>query len=205
MTTLTLLNNQWKQVPAVIRKFLLRGLLLLACWKIAYVFYLGPRATLDGPLTSTVGRQTAWLMNALSSGNSYRAVYQVLEQSRQPDDQLGPAIHSAVYFGSQRILTIADACNGLELFILYAGFILCFPATLKRKLFYTLLGMPFIHGINLLRCVALGYISLLKPQALDFAHHYLFKIMVYGAILLMWWLFTQKIVLKNSYAPEAMA
>lgn len=205
MTTLTRLNSSWKQVPAVIQKFLLRGLLLLALWKTAYVFYLGPTATLDGPLTRAVGQQTTWLMNLLSPDQPFHPVYQVLAEARHPENQLGPAVHSAIYYKDKRVLTIADACNGLELFILYAGFILCFPTSWKRKGYYTLVGLPFIHGINLVRCAALGYISILKPQALDFAHHYLFKVMVYGAILLLWWLFTKKIVLNPTDADTALA
>ena len=66
MKILAPLYNQWEQVPAVIRTFLLRGLFLLVFWKLAYVLYWAPQGTLDIPLTTLVGTHTAGTLNALN-------------------------------------------------------------------------------------------------------------------------------------------
>lgn len=200
MNSALYLSHQWKQVPDRIRKFILRGLFLLILWKLAYIFYLGPSAILDRPLTFRVGEQTTALLNLLTGSSSFTSHYQVAG-TIAAHNQLGPPANAVVDFNGRKVITIANACNGLELFILYAGFLLCFPATFSRKLAYLAIGLPAIHVANILRCAALGYIGIWRPHLIEIAHHYVFKIVVYGLILFLWWHFTSRI--KLSHAPAA--
>jgi exosortase/archaeosortase family protein len=95
-----------------------------------------------------------------------------------------------IYRGPFKTLSIADVCNGLELMVLYAGFLLCWPAGSVRKIKFIAGGFLLIVLLNILRCAALALISVHKPQYVDFYHHYLFTFLIYGCIFLLWYLFT---------------
>ncbi|MFM7713329.1 MAG: hypothetical protein ACKO7A_11620 [Microcystis sp.] len=204
MKILAPLYNQWEQVPAVIRTFLLWGLFLLVFWKLAYVLYWAPKGTLDIPLTTLVGTHTAGTLNALNHSEQYSAVL-TQSQSRTDPNQLGPQVNAKVFYGDKPILTIANACNGLELLVLYAGFIFSYPARWQRKALFLLFGIPLVHAINIARCVGLGYLSVWRPHYFDFAHHYLFKIMIYSSILLLWWAFTSFSTSSPRHESSALA
>ena len=149
------------------------------------MLFRSPSALLDRPLTIRVGQQTTALLNLLTGSSSFTSHYQSAG-SIAAHNQLGPSANAVVDYQGRKVITIANACNGLELFILYAGFLLCFPATLSRKLAYLIIGLPAIHVANILRCAALCYIGIWRPHLIDIAHHYVFKIVVYGLILLLW-------------------
>jgi len=93
---------------------------------------------------------------------------------------------------------IVPSCNALELMILYAGFILCYPAPSRSKWIWISFGMIAIYFINLIRCISLVGIANSKlSHYLDFAHHYVFTIFVYGCIFLMWVWFIKSMKAKT--------
>jgi exosortase/archaeosortase family protein len=79
-----------------------------------------------------------------------------------------------------------DSCNAFKLFVLYAGFLICAPGIIKKKLVYTLIGLPLIFVLNIARCYAVAILVLRKPEWIYIAHHYIFTIVVYSAIFLLW-------------------
>lgn len=98
---------------------------------------------------------------------------------------------------------IADGCNGLELYILYLGFLVAIPSSVKRKLFYGVFGALVIYLVNMFRCVGLAYMAIYWRDQFDFAHHYLFKVIVYGTIFLLWMGFAEKTFKSDEYSPSA--
>jgi len=181
----------WKETPKAIRIFLFKGLLLLVVWKAVYVLYLGPSGVLDKPLTTLVGRQTTTVLNAFTSGTNYSNVLERFSADDEPD-QLGEPLNAVIYCKGRQVLTVANACNGLELFVLYIGFLICMPASFLRILFFLVSGVLAIHILNVMRCAGLGWLSSYHPGLLNFAHHYLFKIILYSVILIFWLLFTKQ-------------
>jgi len=99
---------------------------------------------------------------------------------------------AVIYYQRENALSVADACNALELFVLYAGFIICFPSSTKRKIVFTIGGILFIFLINVLRCAGLTWIFTFHPQYGDFSHHFLFTFIVYACIFLLWIWFSKK-------------
>lgn len=106
-------------------------------------------------------------------------------------------LSSAIYHNGYKVLDIAQACNGLELLVLYIGFIVCMPSNIKRKLLYIGIGILLLDSVNILRCVGLIYLREYFHAYFEFAHHYIFKIMIYTATFLIWVRFSRKIQLKN--------
>jgi exosortase/archaeosortase family protein len=106
-----------------------------------------------------------------------------------------PVMH--INLDRQQVLSIADVCNGLEVMVLYAGLILCLPASIKRKIRFILPGIVLIEVLNVIRCAGLAEIYLTHPEYLDFSHHYLFTFLVYAFIFWLWFLFSRDLDLTK--------
>jgi exosortase family protein XrtF len=188
------------QFPPQVRIFLLRGLVLFALWKIIYLFFLAQPRTLDGPLTNAVGRQSVWMLNKLYQTQGFKATPVVAVTRMEGEYQVAKV--SKIDKNGKHLLNISDDCNGLELFILYIGFILSMPATIKRKVVYLIVGVCIIHIVNLLRCVGLSALLMRWDEYFDLAHHYIFKIMVYSTIFVLWVRFSNNLsVFKTNHEP----
>jgi exosortase family protein XrtF len=185
------LSLGWKKVPPFIKLFLLKGLLFFVLWKALYLFLLLPHRVLDAPMTYTVSMGTTKALNFLDASNTFSSkagVYKnVIDEVAHNDAQMD------IFASGKLILSIADGCNGLELFILYAGFIICLPASLWRKAIFLFFGSLMIFLVNILRCAILTLIALHYPRYLNFSHHYVFTFLVYIFIFSLWLLYTKKL------------
>lgn len=185
------LKSLKKDIPLPIRLFLGKALLFFIVWKIIYSLFLYDSKVLDYPLTKHVGEASTLFLNNsffLSGFTTERVL--ISEESSIIES-------SEIYHNGNLVLYIADACNGLELMVLYIGFIICMPSKFWRKILYIILGILFIDLINILRCSGLIYLREYFHAYFDFAHHYLFKAIVYGATFIMWMVYSRKISLKN--------
>jgi exosortase/archaeosortase family protein len=83
----------------------------------------------------------------------------------------------------------------------FALFVIAFPGSVKKKLWFIPLGIVIIHFANVLRVIGLAAINYVAPQYLEFNHTYTFTILVYGIIFLlwMWWV---KAALKENKVHE---
>ena len=86
----------------------------------------------------------------------------------------------------RKVVGIADPCNALELYILFIGFLICVPTTTKRFILFSLGGIAVIFVLNILRCAGMIWVNIHRNEVFDFAHHYLFKLIVYAAIFGGW-------------------
>lgn len=189
------LKSALKDIPLPIRLFLGKALLLFIIWKVVYSGFLYDSQYLDHPLTTHVAEASASVLNHLTSMSGFstkRENTTIVFEGAGTVSQL-----SAIYHYDYKTLNIANACNGLEVFVLYIGFIICMPSSFLRKLKYIVLGILILDAINILRCVGLIYLIEYFEVYFDFAHHYLFKAMVYTATLIIWGYFARKIHLKN--------
>jgi exosortase family protein XrtF len=193
-------KKAFEQFPPQVRIFLLRGLVLFAIWKFVYLFFWAQPRTLDGPLTNTVGSQSVWILNQVYQTKGFKSTPVVAVTRMEGDYQIAKV--SKIDKDGKHLLNIADDCNGLELFILYIGFILSMPATIKRKVVYLIGGVFIIHIVNLLRCVGLSALLMHWDRYFDLAHHYIFKIMVYSTIFVLWVRYSNNLsVFKTSHEP----
>ena len=193
-------KKAFEQFPPQVRIFLLRGIVLFAIWKFVYLFFWAQPRTLDGPLTNTVGSQSVWILNQVYQTKGFKATPGVAVTRMEGDYQIAKV--SKIDKEGKHLLNIADDCNGLELFILYIGFILSMPATIKRKVVYLIGGVFIIHIVNLLRCVGLSALLMHWDRYFDLAHHYIFKIMVYSTIFVLWVRYSNNLsVFKTTHEP----
>ena len=164
------------KIPKPLLTFIGKGILFFVIWKFSYLFFLKPNHWLDGWLTLSLGASVNWVITQLSP--QLKSSIQLVNND---------IIISTLRNGSRStVLMIADACNALELMVLYLGFILASSLPFRKQIHYLYSGIFFIFIINVLRCLLLIYVALFLPFAFVFAHHYLFTSIVYLLIFLMW-------------------
>ena len=88
---------------------------------------------------------------------------------------------------------IGEPCNGVKVFGLFSLFIMAFPGSWKKKLWFIPLGVFVVHTANAIRIAALTIISAKNPEALDFNHNITFQVIIYGLIFLLWYWWVQKL------------
>lgn len=196
-----IISDHFKKFPPAIRLFLLRIFVLFIVWKLVYGFLLQPDRILDGPLTMKVGGDVAWFLRKSFNSQDFQATDRISEKWFEGQQLKTPV--SRIEYKGKKIMHIADGCNGLELYILYLGFLVAIPASVKRKLFYGVFGALVIYLVNMFRCVGLAYMAIYWRDQFDFAHHYLFKVIVYGTIFLLWIGFAEKTFKSDEYSPSA--
>ncbi len=196
---ITKIKTAIRQIPTPVKSFLLRALVFFLIWELAYNIFLLPNRLVDRPLCEFVGKGTASFINIIKGGN--QAYCQTVSSYAYNEGELYLSDRAVVFLGPNRLIGIADACNGLNLLVLFIGFIVVYPSKIHVKLIYSIVGIVAIMLLNIARCAGLGLIHNSYPSFTDFAHHYVFKIVTYLAIFLMWYWFvkiTDKI--EASYA-----
>lgn len=161
-----------QSLPAHIKKPLYRAVVLFAGWMLLYHFLLKPAGVPDGQLTAFVqwgaAEMLSWFYPLVSTVD-----------------------HSVLINGVPAV-NIDPQCNGLELIVLYVGFIICLPTNAGRMLSYGIMGSLVICVLNMARCAALASMYLNKLPVANFAHHFAFKLVIYAIVFYGWVLYSKK-------------
>lgn len=156
--------------------FLLKAILLYITWFVSYDFFIAPNGSLD-----------SWLDHRLATDAS-----SLLRLVGYSSDTIPGIRQTLVRLNGVSMIGVGNPCNGLELFVLFAGFILCFSGNYLKKILFIVTGILLIHLINVLRTIALTLIQFKSPENLEFNHHYTFTIVVYLFIFYMWMIWVNK-------------
>ena len=167
-------SKPWNALPPASSRFLTRATLLFASWKLLYILWMLPMKEPDNRLVRWLGESTASTLNLFEGERLYRVRY---ENS-----------NAFVYrLGHRADIKIARPCNGLELMVLAAGFILCFDGGRgMRKSAYVAVCILGVFFVNVARCTLLTMVKTSHPVYFDFIHKYLFSLACYGFVFLIW-------------------
>ena len=190
------LKSTLADFPPQIKTFLIRSFILFVVWKGLYLLLWSEKRTLDDPLTQMVAKHSVWLLNQITPGNQFTAKPMIAVKNFEGEIQVSRV--SRIDRNGKPIMNIADECNGLELFILYFGFLFAMPAAIKRKIWFGIGGILIIHAVNVFRCVGLGLLLMNWDTYFDIAHHYIFKIIVYSTIVILWVVFSKNLSFTTS-------
>ena len=193
------LQSTLKEIPNPIRLFLGKALLFFVVWKIGYIVFLSDSNLLDYPLTTHVGQASTELLNRMGTLSGYESVREVITNSVEGVDTAEEI--SQIYHNDRKVLYVEDGCNGLELMVLYIGFIVCMPSNIWRKVLFIGAGVVILHMANILRSMALIYIHEYHEAYFDFAHTYVFKLVLYAVTFILWVLYARKIQIFHE-APK---
>lgn len=182
----------WESLPAGAPTFLFRAVVLLLLWKAVYVVVLVPLGEPDGWMVRKLGETTVGILNLIHGEEVYRVSHGI---RRGPENRSDPVGRSIVYRpGVGSDLGIAAPCNGLELMVLSAGFILCFHGHWRRKMVYVVASLAFVFAVNILRCCLLTVIKVGHTEYFTFAHKYLFNLAGYAAVFGVWMRYVRGLV-----------
>jgi exosortase/archaeosortase family protein len=172
MNVISQAKKTYFDLPLNLRRFLVRAIVLFVAWELLYNLLLKPTGIPDAQLTHFVVVYTHKILAHFYANAVYTG--------------------ASIYLNGKLSIIIAPACNALELLVLYVGFLMCIPTNAKRFWLFTIGGLALIVVLNVLRCVALAMLFYNEHPIADFAHHYLFKIFIYGVIFYLWILYSKK-------------
>lgn len=172
--------NILTNIPKPIRSFLLKSLLVFVVWKLLYHLVLYPVRVPDAQLTHV----TAIITKKLIQIHYPNSIISIEKFNT-------PLPREILLMNNKKIVGIADGCNGLELYILYVGFLICFPASAKKLLLYSIIGLLTIFVLNNFRSYVITLLNINNSSYSDVAHHYFFKIFIYGVMFLLWVKYTK--------------
>lgn len=190
------LRTFFNDFPKEVKVFLLRCLLLFIVFQAYFLLIESNYRIINNPLTNKIASLSANGLNFIHHTNAFRIT--PFFYSTRIEGELENRHAIRILFENKYILHIADSCNGLELIALYIGFIIAMPfKDVKRKIKYILLGSIVIFAVNVLRCIGLVEVQMVFHRLFKFAHHYLFKMIIYGTIFFIWFLFMKKVKLQE--------
>ena len=190
-TTISDLKKYWVDIPSAVRSFLVKAVLCFLIWKVTYHLYIKPHRLLDVPLTVQTASNTQQVLAFIYPQKNFTNK-EVITHNKA--DFFGISIMA----NGKKVITVLDPCNALELYILYVLFIICLPSNWKRMLLFISLGIVGIYLLNIARCAVLGMLNINRSLYVDFAHHYLFTMVVYIAIFAGWALYINKTTLNET-------
>jgi exosortase/archaeosortase family protein len=73
------------------------------------------------------------------------------------------------------VMNVNHECTGIFIFILFASFILAYPASWNARLTGFAIGIPALFGVNVFRLATLARIVEVYPQAFFYFHEYVWQ------------------------------
>jgi exosortase/archaeosortase family protein len=183
------IKKSYQSIPAEVKIFLKRALLVFIIWKLIYGFILFPLKFPDKQLTEFTAYGTAKMVGVFYPNWNFSFKEEV--------DPILKNYFVKIYANQKPIVGIADPCNALELYVLYIGFLICLPTTVKRFIVFTIVGIALISILNILRCGGIALLNIHNNHVSEIAHHYVFKIIMYGLIFYGWILYSKKYVIDE--------
>ncbi len=183
------IKSTWQSIPKEVQQFLKRALLIFIIWKLVYHLFLFNGRIIDKPLTDFSTYGAAKIMQVFYHGNQVSIKEECIYSLEPPHDLF---CFDYLFMNGRKIVGVADPCNALELYVLYLGFLFSFPATIKRVIVFSCIGVAAIYIANIIRLAALTFMNMHRMDAVDMAHHYVFKMIVYALIFGLWILFTRR-------------
>jgi len=168
-------------------RFIVRAFGLYVIWFLCYDLFLHPNSRIDYWLIDNLTSSTAWFLRKLG--------FTLMVMPSGVDTMGVVGID-----GSHGVL-IGYPCNGLELFALFVGFMLAYPGSTRKKVWYIPLGLITIHLLNITRVIGLALLSYYAPQYMEFNHTYTFTLIVYGYVFVLWMVWAMKLSGIN-YGPN---
>lgn len=89
-------------------------------------------------------------------------------------------------------IILGTNCDGWELYYLCAAFIIIFPGVaIKRKALFAVSGIAVMYFSNVLRIVALFFLSKHHPEWFQLFHKTIFQFIIYVIMFIVWIIYLQ--------------
>ena len=166
-----------------IQRFILSAFVLLLIWVLFTVFFPSTLHQLHYWTIYPQAHISAWLLDLF--GYTTRVLHYVNN------------CMALLEIKDSSLVCVGTGCSGVELFLIFAVFILLFKGRSSRFVWYIPLGIVLISILNIIRIIALSLIVVYAPEYLDFNHKYTFTILVYGFVIGLWLLWMNRYYEEN--------
>lgn len=95
-------------------------------------------------------------------------------------------------------LQIVRQCTGIFEVIAVSSCILAFPAAMKKKAVGILIALPAIYIFNMIRLLSLAFLGIYNPNFFETVHDYILQITFFAFVIVLWYLWIEKVVRKNA-------
>jgi exosortase/archaeosortase family protein len=146
-------------------------LAVYAAWFLLYDLWLHPDGRLDAWLSRGMAAATAGALEALGYDTFVR------------DRVLGLTGQIGVY--------VEDGCTGLTTLGLFAGFVLAFPGSWRRRAWFIPMGVAIVTLANVARIGLLAVLQRDWPGGFDAVHHFGANTFFYLVVFVLWMAWAQ--------------
>lgn len=108
--------------------------------------------------------------------------------------------HSASGVG----VSIEAGCNGIEACIILTAAMLAYPASLRLKLAGIMLGFVAIQVVNVGRVISLFYLAAWNQAVFEFAHLYLWQILIMLDVLVVWLIWIRQVARREESRAQVV-
>lgn len=124
------------------------------------------------PLTILVTNQTAYVLTILE------------EPVQSIISTIGPIV--ALRNADRTVLNVFEGCNGLNVMIVFASFLLAFGGGTRRMMIFLFTGCLILHTANILRLFLLYLTAIHRPLYFYYFHKYFFTAVLYLVVFGLW-------------------
>jgi len=162
----------WKEFKPAIR-FVLIFVGLYFVGNLVYGLYISFKGNAPDEITRLVADQSAWLLTK-AFGYEVDAV----------PNTVGPTVF--LITGEYKVLNVFEGCNGINVFIVFAAFIVAFNGNQRKLYWYIPLGILILYACNLLRIVFLYWTAVSFHRYFYYVHKYIFTGTIYAVVFILW-------------------
>ncbi|HLZ17075.1 MAG TPA: exosortase family protein XrtF [Cyclobacteriaceae bacterium] len=162
----------WNEFKPAIR-FVLMFVGLYLMGNLVYGLYISSLGNTPDEITDLVSGQSAWVLNNLL-GYDVNAVL----------NSAGPTVFLKT--GQRVVLNVYEGCNGINVFIVFAAFIIAFSGSRRSALWFIPLGILILHACNLLRIAFLYWTAVNLQRYFYYVHKYIFTAFIYAVVFVLW-------------------
>lgn len=150
----------------LVKVFLIKAAIIFVVWQVFYSLLISPNGTIDNALTGLVVSSSVFCLNLIGFDTYSK--------------------ENVLFIDGVQSVLVANGCNGLELIVLFVGFLVCFPGKIFQKVMYSILGSIVLIFINIMREVLLALNYNYFESTFDLNHKYTYTLIVYGCVFFIW-------------------
>src|SRR5690606_28966990 len=91
-----------------------------------------------------------------------------------------------IFEGDRAIVNVFEGCNGVNVMIVFLGFLIAFGGPLRSFVFFIPAGLVIIHACNLLRISLLFDLAVKNSTQFYYFHKYFFTASLYLIVFGLW-------------------
>tara|TARA_R110002050_G_scaffold18186_2_gene53249 strand:+ start:5838 stop:6425 length:588 start_codon:yes stop_codon:yes gene_type:complete len=182
--------------------FLVKFFAIYLVFSTLYGLYIAgfDRDNVLDPITRVVAN------NCVSTASAIGYETEVVQDDHQRRDTEEEQTFDSIWLDNVYAVSVEEGCNGINIMILFAAFVVGFGGRIKNMLWFIPFGLIFIHLANIGRLLLLCLLNVeWGGRGFHFFHKYGFTAVLYLAILVLWYLWVMHLNGKTSFKSKSKA